>query len=111
MQPARVPGPVHAGKTTPAGRRIPPRRSPAGDAASRILLVEPVLEHAPKRRTTVLLLCLLLGWMGSHRFYVGKRRSGRLYLLTGGLMFVGVFVDLVLILAGSFEDRFGQPLV
>jgi TM2 domain-containing membrane protein YozV len=70
-----------------------------------------LLVHAPKRRTTVLLLCLFLGWAGCHRFYVGKRRSGRIYLLTSGLLFLGVFVDLVLILAGSFEDRFGQPLI
>ena len=79
-------------------------------AASAALLADALLVHAPKHRRTALLLCLFLGWMGCHRFYVGKVGSGRLYLLTGGLLYVGVIVDLVLILTDSFEDRFGQPL-
>jgi TM2 domain-containing membrane protein YozV len=89
----------------------PPRRSTTGNAVPPLLFLDPLLTHPPKRRTTVLLLCLFLGWLGCHRFYVGKRKSGRIYLMTGGILFFGVLVDLGLILAGSFEDRFGQPLI
>ena len=79
-------------------------------AASAAFYADSLLVHASQRRRTVLLLCIFLGWMGCHRFYVGKKGSGRLYLMTCGLFFVGVLVDLVLILTGSFEDRHGQPL-
>ena len=87
-------------------------RSPAGSSAVRrgLALVEPLLVHPPRRRSTAILLCLFFGWLGCHRFYVGKRTSGRFYLLTGGVFFLGVLVDLVLILLGYFEDQFGRPL-
>ena len=93
------------------GRAAPSPAASGRAAVSAALFLEPMLAHAPKRRATALLLCLFLGWLGCHRFYVGKRSTGRLYLLTSGLLFVGVIVDLVLILIGSFEDSFGQPLV
>jgi TM2 domain-containing membrane protein YozV len=70
-----------------------------------------MLVHEPKRKKTVFLLCLFLGWLGCHRYYIGKRGTGRLYLLTGGFLLIGVVMDLVLILTDSLEDRFGQPLV
>jgi hypothetical protein len=80
-------------------------------AASAAFYADTLLVHPPKSRRTALLLCLFLGWMGSHRFYVGKKGTGRLYLLTGGIFLLGVIVDLVMILTGSFEDRNGEPLV
>ncbi len=111
MQPARKPSWETRRVITSAGRRTHPaaatsRRTPASAA----LFADSILVHAPKRKKTALLLCIFLGWMGFHRFYVGKTSSGRLYLLTCGLMFLGVIVDIVLILTDSFEDRFGQPL-
>jgi hypothetical protein len=86
------------------GRGLSP--SPASS-----LLFEPVLEHAPLRRRTVFLLCLFLGWAGVHRFYLGKRTTGRIYLMTGGLFLAGVIVDLILILLGALEDESGRPMV
>ena len=45
-----------------------------------------------------LLWCLgLLGICGIHRFYAGKPISGVIWLLTGGLLFIGQLVDLLLI--------------
>jgi len=61
-------------------------------------------------RMVAFLLCLFLGGFGVHRFYVGKGGSGLLYLCTGGLFYIGWFIDLILILAGSFTDNFGLPL-
>lgn len=42
------------------------------------------------------LLCFV-GFCGVHRFYVGKWGTGLLWLFTGGLLFIGQLVDLLLI--------------
>jgi TM2 domain-containing membrane protein YozV len=94
---------------SPRGRSDPSRALTPKAAAA--LLAGPMLVHEPKRKRTVLLLCLFLGWLGCHRYYIGKRGTARLYLLTGGFLMIGVVLDLILILTDSFEDRFGQPLV
>jgi len=39
----------------------------------------------------------LVGVCGIHRFYNGKWITGLLWLLTGGLLFIGQLVDLILI--------------
>ena len=40
------------------------------------------------------LLLVFLGVFGVHRFYLGKIATGLLYLLTGGLLLIGVLYDL-----------------
>lgn len=64
-----------------------------------------------KSKWTAFFLCLFLGFLGVHRFYVGKSGTGIIYLCTAGIFGVGCVVDLVLILLGGFRDKFGQPLV
>ncbi len=45
-----------------------------------------------------LLWCLVfVGLAGMHRIYAGKVWTGLLWLLTGGLLFVGQIIDLFLI--------------
>lgn len=44
-----------------------------------------------------LALCILLGYLGLHRFYEGKIWTGILWLCTGGLCGVGIVVDAILI--------------
>ncbi|ANG65339.1 hypothetical protein A8C75_17575 [Marinobacterium aestuarii] len=39
------------------------------------------------------ILLTFLGIFGAHRFYMGKWLSGLLYLLTGGLLLIGVIYD------------------
>ena len=63
-----------------------------------------------KKRWVAFVLCLFLGVIGVHRFYVGKIGTGILYLCTGGLFGIGWLVDLVKILFGSFTDKYGAPL-
>lgn len=70
-----------------------------------------------------LLLCLFLGGLGIHRFYVGKTGTGITQLLMcllgiipviGWLLWlalgVWVLVDLILIIVGSFTDGKGLPI-
>jgi hypothetical protein len=58
------------------------------------------------------LLCVLglLGVAGLHRFYVGKRTSGLVMLLTLGGLFVWTLLDLHRIRDGDFRDDDGFPL-
>lgn len=71
--------------------------------------MHPVVSN--KSKTVSLLLCIFLGVLGVHRFYVGKIGTGLLYLFTGGLFGIGWFVDVVLIIAGRFRDYYGYPIV
>ena len=61
-----------------------------------------------KNWVVVLLLCIFLGELGIHRFYVGKIGTGIIYLLTGGLFGIGWVVDLTLIIVGKFKDKEGK---
>jgi hypothetical protein len=66
--------------------------------------------YAPKNWLTALLLCLFLGVIGVHRFYVGKIGTGILQLLTLGGFGIWVLIDLILICCGKFTDKNGYLL-
>ena len=55
-----------------------------------------------------LLLCLLCGCFGIHRFYVGKIGTGILMLLTAGGCGIWALIDLVTICLGNFTDAEGK---
>lgn len=63
------------------------------------------MAKSEKSRIVALLLCFFLGFLGFHRFYVGKTGTGLLYMFTGGFFVIGWVIDLFMILFGSFTDK------
>lgn len=51
-----------------------------------------------KNKWVALVLCVLLGWCGGHKFYEGKVGMGILYLFTLGLFGIGVLIDFIVLL-------------
>jgi len=68
------------------------------------------MEKSEKGFIATLLLCLLLGALGVHRFYVGKIGTGILMLLTLGGLGIWALIDLIMIAVGSFKDKNGLPI-
>ena len=60
-----------------------------------------------KSFVTTLILCVLLGGLGVHRFYVGKIGTGILMLLTLGGLGIWALIDLIVIAVQNFKDSEG----
>ena len=60
-----------------------------------------------KSFVTTLILCVLLGGLGVHRFYVGKIGTGILMLLTLGGLGIWTLIDLIVIAVQNFKDSEG----
>jgi TM2 domain-containing membrane protein YozV len=68
------------------------------------------MEKSEKDFVPTLLLAILLGGLGIHRFYVGKIGTGILMLLTLGGFGIWALVDIIMIAVGSFKDKNGLPI-
>jgi TM2 domain-containing membrane protein YozV len=73
--------------------------------------VAPAAGTSDKSKVAALLLCIFLGGLGVHRFYVGKIGTGIVWLLTGGVFGIGWLVDIIIIAVGEFKDKQGNTLV
>jgi TM2 domain-containing membrane protein YozV len=65
-------------------------------------------EVSPSSRLVALLLCIFLGGLGIHRFYVGKVGTGILMIVTLGGLGIWVLIDLIMIIVGAFRDKAGR---
>ena len=63
-----------------------------------------------KKILPAFLLCLFLGPLGAHRFYVGKIGTAILQIVTLGGLGIWVLIDLIMIIIGSFTDKGGNKL-
>ncbi|HEY3934673.1 MAG TPA: TM2 domain-containing protein [Gemmatimonadales bacterium] len=63
---------------------------------------------SPRSRTVALILAIVLGFIGAHRFYVGRTKSAILQLCTLGGLGLWWFYDIIMVAAGSMRDDEGR---
>jgi len=63
-----------------------------------------------KSKLTAILLCLFLGSLGIHRFYLGYTLIGVIQLLTFGGVLIWAIVDFIRLITGSLKDSEGNDL-
>jgi len=61
-----------------------------------------------KSQLVALLLCIFIGVLGIHRFYLGYTGIGILMLLTGGVFGILALIDLIRIITGDLKPRNGD---
>jgi len=61
-------------------------------------------------RWVLAIVCFFFGYLGIHRFMVGKVGTGLLWLFTFGFLGIGSFIDFIVILVGSFKDKQGNVI-
>ena len=68
----------------------------------------------PKNHTVAILLCFFLGFLGIHRFYMGRVASGLIMLalniISAGLLSIWTYIDMIILTFSNFNDSNGMPL-
>ncbi len=60
-----------------------------------------------KNKFLTLLLCVFLGFLGVHYFYVKRPFMGLFYMFTLGFFGIGWLIDIIRIAFGTFRDGYG----
>ena len=66
--------------------------------------------YSPKSGELTIILFVILGFFGAHRFYVGKWFSGLMYMFTGGGFLIGLMYDFICLMRGTFKDSSELPI-
>ena len=61
-------------------------------------------------KTTLALICFFLGFIGVHRFMVGKIGTGVLMIITFGGLGIWTLIDFIVILTNGFTDSDGNKI-
>lgn len=85
-------------------------QSLADEAVTCTACGQPIVTVSAKNKVTAALLCFFLGFLGVHRFYVGKVGTGILQLVTCGGLGIWVIIDFITIICGKFTDGKGNIL-
>jgi hypothetical protein len=80
----------------------------ATDDAPTEELSSPAVIYGGKSQLIALLLCIFLGWIGIHRFYLGYLWIGIIQLLTAGLLGIWTIIDLIRIIIGDLQPKNGS---
>lgn len=64
-----------------------------------------------KSRAVALILSIVLGVFGAHRFYVGKIGTGLLMICTFGGLGIWYLVDVIMVASGGFRDAEGRRVL
>ena len=61
-----------------------------------------------KSQTTAIILAVLIGGLGIHRFYLGYTWQGVVQLLTFGGLGIWALIDMIRIITGDFQPKNGS---
>ena len=82
-----------------------------GECAAKAPGINQAGQYSEKDWLVTLLFSIFLGYLGIHRFYVGKIGTGILWLLTGGCLGIGALVDIIMVATENFSDDMGKLIV
>lgn len=83
---------------------------PTCSTAQPVLAYGGAYMQSEKRILPAVILCMVLGPFGGHRFYAGKWKTAILQLCTLGGLGLWVIYDLVMLVIGSFTDSEGNRI-
>ena len=63
-----------------------------------------------RKLAPAVILCVLFGVFGAHRFYTGKIGTAVLQLFTLGGLGIWATIDLIFLILGNFRDKEGRRL-
>lgn len=65
-------------------------------------------KSGPKSQIIAIVLCLVVGVLGIHRFYLGYTGIGIIQLLTGGVFGIWTLIDLIMLITGDLQPKDGS---
>ena len=99
-------------KTVVANQTSSQLTASATDESSTIQFNQNATKQTPpsggKSQIIALILCLLVGGLGIHRFYLGYTWQGVVQLLTAGGCGIWTLIDLIRIITGSLGPKDGS---